>query len=210
MLRRIFFYGTIFVLSYTPTGLPLDSRSPDPKNDELLSGKAVIYKIKPEKGGGTAYKLFYVVRVPIAVLWKFKTDFDNRFLVTNKFIDEHRLIRREGKIAITEVVYSYKPGVKFVWRTTLSPATYRLDFVLTNPEACGQRFHYGFIQLEALGKNTRVTQFAHFDFFGAFLWANYPWKGGMSAFLKYMARWEQETVFRLKEEYAGQISKETH
>jgi len=35
------------------------------------------------------------------------------------------------------------------------------------------------------------------------LWAHYPWAGGMSDFLRYTARWEQETVLKLKDKYLG-------
>jgi hypothetical protein len=79
-----------------------------------------------------------------------------------------------------------------------------MDFVLLNPEECGQRFHYGYIQLDAVGaldEKTKVTQLAYFDFFGVYFWVKYPWYGGMKNFLKYTARWEQETISRLKSKY---------
>jgi hypothetical protein len=79
-----------------------------------------------------------------------------------------------------------------------------MDFVLLNPEECGQKFHYGHIQLESVagvGKKTRVTQVAYFDFFGVSFWVNYPWYGGMRYFLEYTVRWEQDTILKLKTIY---------
>ena len=83
------------------------------------------------------------------------------------------------------------------------PGSYRLDFVLLNPEQCGQKFHYGRIQLEAVKDATRVTQVAYFDFWGVSFWTYYPWKGGMRDFLEYTARWEQAMIQQLKPRYVG-------
>lgn len=163
----------------------------------------MIYRLEPEARGGYAHKLVYLVGAPVDVVWRFKTDFKNQFMLTNKFIEEHQLISREDNVVITEAKYSNRPRVKFKWRTTLSPSSYRLDFILVNPQKSRQKFHYGHIQLEPLGQNTKVTHVAYFDFFGAFLWVYYPWSGGMSAFLRYMARWEQQTILRLREKYTG-------
>ena len=41
-----------------------------------------------------------------------------------------------------------------------------------------ERLTYGHILLESMGETTKVTQVAYFDFFGASLWAHYPWAGG--------------------------------
>jgi hypothetical protein len=49
--------------------------------------------------------------------------------------------------------------------------------------------------------DTKVTQVVYFDFFGATLWMNYPWYGGMRHYLHYTARWEQETITRLIDRY---------
>ncbi|MGD2187281.1 MAG: hypothetical protein PVI71_14215, partial [Desulfobacterales bacterium] len=173
---------------------------------ELIGGKAFIIKLKPLHQTGKGYKLVYVVDAPIEVFWKFKTDFDNDFLSSNKFIKSHQLLSRRGNVVVTEDrftkdLYTHKPGAKFRWQTTIFPERYRLDYVLLNPEQCGQKFHHGYIQLEtlkAIGQKTKVTQVAYFDFFGAFFWVNYPWYGGMMDFLKYTARWEQETILKLK------------
>jgi hypothetical protein len=73
--------------------------------------------------------------------------------------------------------------------------------VLLNPEQCGQKYHYGYIQLEEMDQKTKVSQIAFFDFFGVFFWVNYPFYGGMSDFLKYTARWEQQVILKLKDTY---------
>jgi hypothetical protein len=187
--------------------------SEKPIEKELLVGKAIITKLKPHHQAGNGYKLVYLVDAPIAVFWNFKTDFDSDFLLSNKFIKSHQLLSRQGNVVITEDIFtedvhSHRPGAKFHWQTTLSPQKYRLDFVLLNPAQCGQKFHYGHIQLEPLEGNrqkTKVTQIAYFDFFGAFFWVNYPWYGGMVDFLTYTARWEQETILKLKSKYEKSV-----
>jgi hypothetical protein len=183
----------------------------------LLEGKVFIRKLSPrhKDDGGRGYELVYVVDAPLDAYWKFKTDFDNDFLTTNKFINAHRLISQHNNVAVTEDIfsedlYSHKPKAKFRWQTTLFPAQYRLAFVLLNPKECGQKFHHGSIQLEAAdasGQKTKVTQKAYFDFFGVSFWVNYPWYGGMKDFLRYTAHWEQTTVPRLKSQY---IQKSAH
>ncbi len=183
----------------------------------LLAGKALIRKLKPQQtgGNGSGYELVYLVDAPLDTFWRFKTDFDNDFLLTNKFIKSHRLISRRENIVVTEDIFSenlypLRPNAKFRWQTTLSPARYRLDFVLLNPAECGQKFHHGHIQLDAAdtsGQKTKVTQVAYFDFFGVTFWVNYPGYGGMKVFLKYTVRWEQTTISRLKSKY---IQKSAH
>ena len=179
------------------------------KEAELLDGKALIRELPPSERGGSGYELMYVVDAPIDVFWRFKTDFENAFITTNKFIVTHRLISRHDDVVVTEVVfsqdlYTHKPNAKFRWQTTLSPGAYRLDFVLLNPAQCGQRFHHGSIRLESAGsegRKTKVTQTAYFDFFGVSFWVNYPWYGGMKWFLTYSVEWEQATILRLKSKY---------
>jgi hypothetical protein len=204
MLSQIFSICTLFFLLSSVNSLAAQPLKVEPKDEKLLNGEALIYRLEPEARGGQAYKLVYLVSANVDVVWRFKTDFNNEFVLTNKFIEENRLISHEDNVVITEAKYSNRPGVKFRWRTTLSPSSYRLDFVLINPEKSRQKFHYGYIQLEAFGQNTRVTHVAYFDFFGAFIWVHYPWSGGMSDFLRYMARWEQEAIILLKEKYVGQ------
>ena len=177
----------------------------------LLNGKALIRKLpsNPKEGSGRGYEFKSVVDAPLDIYWKFKTDFDNDFIVTNKFIISHRLVSRHANVVVTEDIfsedlYTHKPKAKFLWQTTLFPAQHRLDFVLLNPAECGQKFHHGSIQLETVGvsgRKTKITQTAYFDFFGVSFWVNYPWYGGMKHFLTYTARWEQDTVLRLKSNY---------
>jgi len=182
------------------------SAAADSKPDESEKEISIVH-LEPDSRGGKAYKLVYLVKVPIEVYWKFKTDFDNRFLVTNKYFREHHFISRSGNTIITENKYANAPDVFFRWRTTVFPEAYRLDFVLLNPEACEQKFHYGSIQLEAVKAGTRVIQTAYFDFWGVSLWAYNPFGGGMREFLEYTASWEQETVLQLKDRYAGETGR---
>lgn len=143
----------------------------------------------------------YVIDVPRIVYWRFKTDFDSDLLLDNKFIEAHRVVGRSGRSVVTEDRYSYAPGAVFRWKTTVDRKDGTLRFVLLNPEQCGQRFHYGTIRVTGLGGKTLVVQEAHFDFFGASFWARYPWAGGMHAFLRDTARWEQATVVAKRKRY---------
>jgi len=178
------------------------NNQPDESENEIS-----IEQLEPDSRGGKAYRLVYLVKVPIDVYWKFKTDFDNRFLVSNKYIREHHFISRSDSSVITENKYANAPDVFFRWRTSVFPEAHRLDFVLLNPEACQQKFHYGSIQLDAVKGGTRVTQAAYFDFWGVFLWAHNPFGGGMRDFLIYTARWEQKIALELKYRYAVEAGK---
>lgn len=171
------------------------------ENKESALDEVYIYQIAPDERGGRAYKLVYFVKAPIESYWKFKTDFDNDFLVKNKYIREHNFILQKGNTVITENKYTNNPEVYFRWRTKVLPKAHRLEFELLNPEICKQKYHYGHIQLESVAEGTRVTQIAYFDFLGASLWTVYPWSGGMKDFLSYTAHWEQETVLQLKDRY---------
>ncbi|HYA03766.1 MAG TPA: hypothetical protein VEI04_11700 [Syntrophobacteria bacterium] len=113
----------------------------EPSAEELIRERQVLYRIQPEARGGEAYKLVYLVPAPIEVFWRFKTDFNNDFLLTNKFIKEHRIIDQQGNVVITEETYTTAPGKVFRWRTTIFPPRHRLEFVLDNPRECNQRFH---------------------------------------------------------------------
>lgn len=179
------------------------------QNEQNPSGShdISIYRIAPDRRGGKAYKLVYLVSVQIDVFWRFKTDFDNNFLLENKYVQEHHFITRNGNKVITEDKYTYGPNVYFRWQTTIFPQVKRLDFVLLNPEQCRQKFHYGYIQLTSLPEGTQVTQVAYFDFWGSSLWTRYPWGGGMKDFLSYTARWEQKTILHLKNRYYDKNSK---
>lgn len=199
--RQIVLLSFIFVLSTGFTYLQIHSPTVEPKQEKLLTGEPFIYRIEPEARGGEAYKLVYMVPVPIEIFWRFKTDFHGDFVQTNKYVKEQRVIREKQNLVIIENRLSSKPESRFRWRNILYPSEFRLDYFLENPEQCGQRFHYGHFQLEALGSNTKVSHAAYFDFFGSSLWTQYPWEGGMHRFLDYIARWEQETILRLKQNY---------
>lgn len=189
----------------SPPAVPYSTAS---TNSKKIHGKEIlIYDLPPDRRGGEGYKLVYLVQVPIEVYWKFKTDFDNDFLVMNKYIREHRFISRNGNKIITEDKYTFGPDVFFRWETEVFPDSHRLDFILLNPKQSGQRFHYGRIELEAVGQETKVTQVTYFDFFGASLWAGYPWGGGMKDFLRYTAHWEQDTILELEDRYLYQPNK---
>jgi hypothetical protein len=158
------------------------------------TGMPVISKLRPDGANGRGYKLVYYVDAPIEVSWKFKTDFDNQLLLSNRYINSHRLVSSHQQGAVTATEYSNKPGTVFKWQITVFPEQYLLRYVLINPDECGQKYHYGSIQLEAMGSGTRVTQLAYFDFFGVSLWMSYPFTGGMSHFLNYTAGWEQQAI----------------
>ena len=198
---RFGIYGIGVALFCASTSLSSEISTAEPTEKQHLSSKPIIFKLKPERKDGRGYKLVYLVDAPLDVFWKFKTDFDNQFLLSNKFITAHRIIRRTQNEVITESEYANKPRAKFKWQTTLFPDQYLLKFILLNPDECGQKYHYGYIQLEPLGSRTRVTQVAYFDFFGVSIWVNYPFYGGMSYFLNYTATWEQQTILTLKDKY---------
>lgn len=191
-----------FPVVFAHGALAVQPATVEPGPEELSRDKEVLYRIEPEARGGEAYKLIYLVPAPLDVFWRFKTDFSSDFLVSHRFIKEHRFIGQHGNVVITEDIYTTAPGKVFRWKTTVYAARHRLEFVLDNPAECNQRFHYGFIRLEPFGDaETKVTHVAYFDFLGASLWANYPWPGGMSSFLLYTAKWEQETIVRLRGKY---------
>jgi len=202
-LRRLACSSFLSLLTclWPQPGLPLEFPKDEPDIDRLMQGEVFIYKLHPENASGWGYKLVYAVAAPPKAYWNFKTDFENDFVLTNRLIADHRLVARQGNVAVTEIIHTDKPGVWFRWRTALSPKTRRLDFELVNPEECGQRFHHGHIQLEPLGGFTKVTQVAYFDFLGATFWVHSPLRGGMRANLAYTAHWEQETVARLIDRY---------
>ena len=196
-----------FLLLNGFVGLTVHPATVEPNVTELLKEQKIIYRIEPEERGGEAFKLIYLIPAPIDVFWRFKTDFKADFLLSNKYIVEHRHIRELGNVTITENRYSNVPNETFRWRTTVYPDQYRLFFLLENPQECGQAFHYGTIQLEPFRSYTKVTHMAYFDFFGASLWVNLPFHGGMSSFLNYTARWEQETILRLLSKYTDRSTK---
>jgi hypothetical protein len=182
-------------------GLSSEQAVSEPPQSEYSYNDPIISKLKPERARGRGFKLEYLVNAPLDIFWSFKTNFDSDLLHKNKYITSHKLVSREEGLVITETEYSYKPGKTFNWQTTVLPGQNLLKYELLNPDECGQKYHYGYIQLEPEGKGTRVTHVAYFDFFGASFWVNYPFKGGMSDFLKYTALWEQEFVMELEHQY---------
>ena len=185
---------------FAPMGLSSELPVSGPSQLQLSNSDPIISKLMPEQAHGRGFKLEYVVNAPLDVFWNYKTHFDNEFLHNNKYITSHKLVSREENLVITETEYSYKPGKVFKWQTTVFPDRHFLEYTLLNPEQCGQKYHYGYIQLEAEGTGTRVTQVSYFDFFGVSLWVNYPFKGGMSHFLNYTAKWEQQLLSELEHE----------
>lgn len=161
-----------------------------------------IVLIQPDPQGGIGYRVSYYVDVPLETYWRFKTDFDNSFLLTNHYIKAHRVVSREANAVITENRYSFGPDAVYRWRTVVMNGRHRLEYELLNPAECGQKFHFGFIQARAEGERTLVTQVAYLDFFGVSLWARYPWSGGLKDFLRSTILWEQQTAVNLEWRYA--------
>ncbi len=187
----------VFLLSL----LPAFVHSAEPVKPQSLGDQPIISLLEPEDKDGKGYRLTYRVDVPLPVFWKFKTDFDNEFLMSNALILSHRLISHSGNVVVTENRYSTKSGKVFRWQTTVFPEQHLLKFILLNPQETDQKFHYGYIQLEELDQKTKVTQVAYFDFFGASFWVHYPFYGGMKHFLKHTAKWEQDIIHDLKDRY---------
>ena len=198
---RYGFGGVLAAILLVSSGIASEDSVPAPSKEQFLNSAPVITKLKPEKARGRGFKLVYSVEASLDVFWRYKTDFDTQLILSNKFISSHRLVSREDDVVITETVYSDKPNDVFKWQTTVFPDRNLLKYVLLNPEECGQKYHYGYVQMEALDIGTRVTQVAYFNFFGASLWVNYPFKGGMSQFLKYTAQWEQKFISEFGQQY---------
>ncbi len=164
-----------------------------------------IDRLVPDARGGQAYRLVYDVPLPIDIFWRFKTSFENKFLVKNRHISHHRFISLKDNLAITENRYSMMPDAVFRWQTRVLPRQRRLEFKLINSSKEGRhghKFHYGYIQLKAMGPSTRVTQVAYFDFWGSGFWSVYPWSGGMHDFLNYTAKWERREAIRFQRRLA--------
>jgi len=160
-----------------------------------------ISELAPVNGEGYGYRIVYRVPADIDTFRRFKTDFDNDFLIKNRTITSHRLLRRNGNIAVTETSYSAAPGKRFIWETTTDAENHRMQFRLIAPGSSGQRYHWGFIQLIKDGHQTIVVQQAYFDFTGAGFWVVYPWQGGMRDVLRTNAAWEQKAIMRMQAAY---------
>jgi len=193
--------GILITFFIILSGAALAAPPIEPDQQQLLSGKAFIYKMKSTGPDGRGYKLIYAVDAPLEIFWQFKTDFNNNFLLSNKYIGIHRFISRSGNVVVTENNYPVISRSLFRWQITVISDQHRLEFVLLNPQKSNHSYHYGYIQLESLGSKTKVTQVAHFDFFGDFWWVNYPFYGGMLDFLEYNAHWEQKAIIEHKHRY---------
>jgi len=170
---------------------------------DVLEGRARIERPLPDAKGGQAYRLIYVVDVPVEIYWRFKTDFDNNFVVTHRSITFHRVVEKIDNVVITENKYRSHGDRVFRWKTTIQDASHRLEYLLLNPRSVEHRFHHGYIQVRPINGRTLVIQTAYFSFFGESLWANLPVLGGMRSSLRYTASWERETVERLKDNYTS-------
>jgi hypothetical protein len=85
MLSQIFSISTFFFLLSSVNSLAAQPLKVEPKDEKLLNGESLIYRLEPKARGGQAYKLVYLVRANVDVVWRFKTDFNNEFVLTNKF-----------------------------------------------------------------------------------------------------------------------------
>ena len=193
--------GVLAALLFASSGTASEVPVPEPSKEHILNSDPVISRLKPERTRGRGFKLVYSVDASLDVFWRYKTHFGNPRVLSNKFIVSHRLVSRDGNVVITETEYSNKANAVFKWQTTVFPDQNLLKYVLLNPQECGQEYHYGYVQLEALDFGTRVTQVAYFDFFGVSLWVNYPFNGGMSKFLQYTAQWEQKFISEFEHQY---------
>jgi hypothetical protein len=173
----------------------------EPATGEKPHEQIELFPIPALEEGGRAVKLVYYVPVPVKVFWRFKTDFGADFLLTNKYIESHRLTGHRNNVYITETRYTHTPDAVFKWQTTIYPSSLHMTYILLNPVDCGQSFNHGVIKMEAVGTITKVTHISYFDFFGAYIWTIFPGSYGMDAFLRYTARWEQETIKRLLDQY---------
>ena len=200
-ILRVVVYCLLTATLCTSSGLTSENQPSEPSDQQLFSGRPFIFKLEPERLNGKGYKLIYMVDAPLDIYWKFKTDFDNDFLLSNRLITAHRFVSRNRNVVITENKYASKPNATFKWQTTVLADRHLIKFTLLNPAECGQKYHYGHIQMKALGQATRVTQVAYFDFIGVSLWVNYPLYGGMTDFLEYTAAWEQQTILKLRNKY---------
>ncbi len=171
------------------------------KDKRTIPGKILVERIPYDTNEGYGYKLQYVVPAPIGAFWLFKTDFTSDILLTNGEILDHRVVQKIGNGVITENRYAFAPGMRFRWKTTVIADQYRLEFELLNAKDTRHDFHFGSIQLTAVGNYTVVTQIARFNFMGASLWVKYPWYGGMKYTLTKNARWEQNVASRYGTDY---------
>jgi hypothetical protein len=169
---------------------------------ERLAARTRFAHEAASPGEGRRVRLIYYAPVNVETFWRFKTDFENDWLVSNRYIQAHRFIGRRGNVVVTETKYTHGPDVFFRWESRLFPESHTLRYTLLNPAECGQLYHRGVVTLASEGNLTRVRHTSQFAFAGAFIWAYLPGPAGMAEFFRYTARWEQETVLRLQVRYA--------
>ena len=196
------FFDLITLLVSTAALLFVASATGDAYAESLPTNEEIsVARVSPDEKGGYGYRLQYYVAAPINALWRFKTDFENDFLLTNNQLVGHRFILAADKRVVTENRYASAPQLRFLWQTTIHADYYRLEFKLLNAKDCRHEFHYGTIQLSPAGNFTKVTQTAFFSFSGASVWVRYPWNGGMRSTLTKSAEWEQRMAKRIMHEY---------
>jgi len=81
--------------------MPIHHSTAEPDAEELLNKQSIVNRIKLEKRGGEGFKLIYPVPVPVDVFWRFKTDFHGNLLLSNRYIQEHRLIQESDNVTVT-------------------------------------------------------------------------------------------------------------
>jgi hypothetical protein len=146
--------------------------------------------------GGKGFRMVYAVQAPLSDFWRFKTDFANPVMLSNKYILENSVMRREADRVITATRYTHHPEALFEWETTVQADRRQMNYRLLNPIQCGQVFQFGRIQLQPLGDATQVTHTAYFDFAGVFWWYYWPFQGGMQDYLRYTVDWERAAFQR--------------
>ncbi|MDZ7599437.1 MAG: hypothetical protein U5J82_14395 [Desulfobacterales bacterium] len=179
------------------TPLAAEAGEPNPRAEDTVR----IHQIEPDPRGGKAVSLKTSCKcLPRSIGSSRRTSTTIFWSRTDTFAN---IISFRAAAIRSSPRTDLRAAVFFEWQTTVEHDAYRLAFVLLNPLQCGQKFHYGTIQLESVDKGTKVTQVAYFDFVGASFWAYYPWGGGMVDFLTHLANWEQDLVVHLKDRYSG-------
>ena len=83
-ISRLSLCALAFVFLNGSVGLPTHPATAEPDAEELLTKQRIGFRIKPEKRGGEAFKLIYLVPVSVDVFRRFKTDFRGTFLLSNR------------------------------------------------------------------------------------------------------------------------------
>ena len=125
----------VFLVPSRQSVIAQDLSEREPTTSQLMQGKVYIYKLYPQDRIGKGYKLVYMVAVPLEIHWKFKTDFENDFLLSNKLITEQVIRARDsdGKplahpipiasilncLTLTNVVKNFITAI-FSWKAMVS------------------------------------------------------------------------------------------